>query len=79
MIKNRDPWKLTEGDWLERDVKIGRKVIKKSVHGLSLKEIRILRKAKKKVLIKEGVPFTPAFLFAFVTSLILITLGYASI
>lgn len=66
MVKLIAPGKLTEGDWLERNVKIGRKMIKKSVHGLSVEEIKILRKAKKKVLIKEGVPFTPAFLISFV-------------
>ena len=59
------PKNLTEGDWLERDVKIGRSVIKRSVHGLSLEDIKRLRKAKKRVLIKEGIPFTPAFLAAF--------------
>jgi len=65
MIKLVSPGKLIEGDWLERDVKVGRHVIKRSVHGLSWKEIEMLKKAKKKVLIKEGVPFTPAFLIAF--------------
>jgi Flp pilus assembly protein protease CpaA len=57
---------LQEGDWLERDVKIGVKVIRKSVHGLSLGEIERLKRAKKKVLIMEGIPFTPAFLGALV-------------
>lgn len=64
MIKLTKPKDLTEGDWLEQDVKIGSKIIKKSVHGLSLEEIKLLKKANKKVLIKEGIPFTPAFLLA---------------
>lgn len=55
---------LQEGDWLERDVRIGRLVIKKSVHGLSLAEIKKIKRARKKVLIKEGIPFTPSFLGA---------------
>lgn len=56
--------KLTEGDWLFEDVKVGSKIVKKTVHGLSLKDIEILRKAKKKVWIKQGIPFSPAFLLA---------------
>ena len=64
MIKLYPPEKLTEGDWLEQDVKIGKKTIKKSVHGLSKSEIELIKKYKKKVLIKEGIPFVPAFLIA---------------
>ena len=64
MIKFVDAGKLTEGDWIEQDIKVGKKWIRKSVHGLSMDEIKILRKAKKKVLIKEGVPFSPAFLIS---------------
>ncbi len=65
MIKLTSPNKLTEGDWLEKDVKIGNKFIKKSVHGLSKKDIEFLKKTKKKVWIKNGIPFSPAFLIAF--------------
>jgi len=36
MIKLRNAKDLTEGDWLERDVRISKKFIRKSVHGLSL-------------------------------------------
>lgn len=67
MIKWISPENLTEGDWLEKDVKVGKKWIKKSVHGLDFEEIKILKKYKKKVLIKEGIPFSPAFLIAFLT------------
>lgn len=66
MVKMVAVDKLREGDWLEKDVRINGKVIKKSVHGLSLEEIKLLKRGKKRVLIKEGVPFTPAFLFALV-------------
>ena len=62
MIKLYSPSKLTEGDWLEKDVKLGNKIIKKSVHGLSKEEIELIKKHNKKVPIKEGIPFTPAFL-----------------
>jgi len=67
MIKLKNPLELQEGDWLEEEVKLARgKVIEKSVHGLSFSDIRKLKKARKKVLIKEGIPFTPAFLIAWV-------------
>lgn len=64
-IKKVLPQKLTEGDWLVHDVRVGTRVIHANVHGLTLREIAFLRKAKKSVVIKEGIPFSPAFFFAF--------------
>ncbi len=55
---------LMEGDWLEKSVRVKGKLIRKSVHGLNKEEIEILRKNGKAVLIKRGIPFTPAFLLA---------------
>lgn len=66
MIKLVSSDKLTEGDWLERDVRAGRNLIKKSVHGLSAEEVRALRKTGKKVWIKDGVPFAPAILIVWI-------------
>lgn len=66
MIVLTSPDKLTEGDWLEEEVHIGKTTIKKSVHGLSFKEIQLLRKHKKSILIKQGIPFVPAFLIALI-------------
>jgi len=65
MIKLVSPKKLTEGDWLFKDVKIGKTIIKKKVDGLSREEIIILKKFGKKVLIREGIPFAISFLLAF--------------
>jgi Flp pilus assembly protein protease CpaA len=76
MIKNVNPKNLTEGDWLEKDVRIGKKWIKKSVHGLSMKEIILLRRKGKKVLIKDGVPFSPAFLIAFLIFIYMFFKGF---
>jgi hypothetical protein len=59
------PSKLTPGDWLQKDVRVGSKTISATVHGLSEKEIALLVKARKKVLIKEGIPFVPVFLLTF--------------
>lgn len=66
MIKLLSYNKLTEGDWLYRDVRLGKKVIISKWDGLSRKEINLLRKHKKNVWIKKGIPFTPAFLIGFI-------------
>ena len=55
---------LREGDWLNKDIKVKGKIIRADWDGLSLKDIELL-KNKKKVEIKEGLPFVPAFLIAF--------------
>ncbi len=65
MVQLVSPQKLTEGDWLEREVSVKGKTISKKFSGLTFEEIVLLRKFGKKVLIKNGVPFAPAFLFAF--------------
>ena len=65
MMKTISGKELREGDWLVNDIRVGRKTIKADWDGLSLKDIKLLRK-KKKVKIKEGLPFVPAFLIAFI-------------
>ena len=64
MVRNISGKDLREGDWLVNDIKIKGEVIKSNWDGLSLEEIELL-KNKKKVKIKEGLPFVPAFLIAF--------------
>ena len=66
MIVLKNPGDLQEGDWLEKSVKIGKERIEKSVHGLSLEEIEKLKKAKKKVLVKEGIMFAPVFFLTWI-------------
>ena len=75
MIKNIETRKLTEGDWLYRDVRIGKKVIKASWHGLKKEEIKMIRKKHKKVLIRYGMPFSPVFLISFVLLLYFMETG----
>jgi len=65
MVKHVKVKELSEGDWLYRDLKIGRKLIKAEWGGLSKEEIKLIRKKYKSVIIKQGIPFTPAFLMAF--------------
>lgn len=66
MIKLKAGKELQEGDWIEEDIKIGKYTIKKTVHGLSMEDIKMLKKRNKKIKIKEGIPFAPAFLIAFI-------------
>ncbi len=75
MIIVLPPSKLTEGDWLEKEIKLpGGKTIRKTVHGLSYKDIQLLKKYHRSALIKEGIPFVPAFLITvLLTVLVLAT------
>ena len=66
MIQELATRKLTVGDWLVEPVKVGRKTIKPYWEGISEEELKILRKYRGKIKIKQGVPFVPAFLIAFV-------------
>jgi len=65
MIRLTKPGDLTEGDWLVKEIVVGGRKLEKSVHGLSLEDIRLLRKHGKNVIIRYGIPFSPAFLIVF--------------
>lgn len=76
MIKKMNIKDLREGDWLYRDLKIKNKIIKAKWDGLSNENIKFIQKNyKKKVTIKEGIPFVPVFLISFI---VLIFLWYSS-
>jgi hypothetical protein len=66
MMKTISGKELREGDWLAHDVKVGKGVVKADWDGLSLKSIRLMKNLKK-VDIKEGLPFVPAFLIAYIS------------
>lgn len=66
MISLVKPEKLRPGDWLVEDLKIGGKKITASVHGLNEKEIAFLKKHRKSVRIRGGIPFVPAFLITLI-------------
>jgi len=68
MVKTLNVGKLTEGDWLYEDLKVGRKKIKATWNGLTKEEIAMIKKhgKVKKVRIKQGIPFTPAFLISLI-------------
>jgi Flp pilus assembly protein protease CpaA len=70
MVKSVDVKNLVIGDWLYKEVKVKhkgkKKIIKPNWDGLSEHDIKILEESgRKKVKVKEGIPFTPSFLFAF--------------
>lgn len=62
--------KLTEGDWLYEEIIIKSKgktiKVEAGWEGLNQKQIEILKKYKKSVKVKQGIPFTPSFLLAFI-------------
>jgi Flp pilus assembly protein protease CpaA len=65
MIKKIKTRELTEGDWLYKDVKVGKKTIKANWDGLKKEEINTLRKKYKSILVRYGIPFSPVFLISF--------------
>lgn len=68
-IKQVPVGKLTEGDWLAEDVVVRGEVLmkKKTLEKKDLMELKNLYLQRKinQVTIKEGVPFTPSFLLAY--------------
>ena len=64
--------KLTEGDWVSKNVVVrGKYICGPKDYGLTKQQINILKKSKiKNVVIKEGIPFVPTFLAAMIISLI---------
>ena len=65
MVKRIKTSQLTEGDWLYRDVKIGKKTIRARWSGVKKEEIKKLRKKYKMILIRYGIPFSSVFLISF--------------
>lgn len=68
------PNKLTEGDWLVHTIKIGNKQFNPPRLGLEKKDLKQLKhwyhqKKIDTVLVKYGVPFTPAFLISFLVTI----------
>ncbi len=76
MYKLVEPSKLTEGEWIVKDIFIGGKYITGPKDlGISKNQIKKLiefyKKGKvKKILIKEGIPFVPSFFIAFIVTLV---------
>jgi hypothetical protein len=74
MVKALEPGKVTEGDWLYEDIKVNGKKIKADWQGISKSELKSIQSGyRKKILIKQGIPFTPSFFFGF-AGLIIVSL-----
>lgn len=76
MHKLVEPSKLTEGDWIVNDIIIdGKRITGPKDLGVSKSQIKKLiqfykQKKVKKILIKEGIPFVPSFLIAFIVTFV---------
>ncbi len=69
MVKEVNSKDVVIGDWLYEEIVVKfsgkRKKIKPCWEGLSEEEVELLKKARKKVKIKQGIPFVPCFLVSF--------------
>ena len=67
-----NPLKLVEGDWLAEPLEIEGKKFKKTLTLKNVEALHHLYRKKKihSVLVKEGIPFVPSFLFAYVFILV---------
>jgi len=76
MYKLVEPSSLTEGDWIVKDIVVNKVYITGPKDlGIEKKQIRRLielysKKKVGKILIKEGIPFVPSFLIAFIITLL---------
>jgi Flp pilus assembly protein protease CpaA len=71
MVKKIKVKDLREGDWLYKNFKIGKKLIKADWEGLNKKDIKLIQKNCSVVLIRQGIPFVPVFLITFLIFLYL--------
>ncbi len=78
MLVNVNVHHLTVGDWLAKSIKVKGKEIEPHWEGLSQDQIDLIKKYyKKPVMVKQGIPFSPAFLIAFLVILYIQFLGNA--
>lgn len=65
MVRKMKTSKLTVGDWLYKNERVGNKIIKATWDGLEEKDIKLLQK-KKFVVVRFGIQFAPVFLISFI-------------
>ncbi len=76
MLRTVPPSELTEGDWIAKDVVVGKRTVTGPKDlGVSKKQIAQLRRLYSqrrvgKVLIKVGIPFVPSFLIALLATIL---------
>ncbi len=73
MIKMVQVSKLTEGDWIVKNILVkGKRICGPKDLGISEKQIKELQKHNiRKVEVKEGIPFIPGFLLGYIATIIL--------
>ena len=76
MIRTASPAELTEGDWIVNDVIVsGRRIAGPKDLGISSQQIHELQQLAKHhkftITVKDGIPFVPSFLIAFIATLLL--------
>ncbi len=77
MHRHIAPEKLTEGDWIVKDIVVsGKRITGPKDLGISKEQIKELIRLKKQrkiktVLVKEGIPFVPVFLLAYIALLLI--------
>lgn len=77
MVKRTQTRDLTEGDWLYKNLRIGKRLIRKDWDGLDTKDIKLIKQKKIRfVVVKQGIPFVPAFLISFLVFIYLWFSGY---
>ena len=71
MYKKMQTSNLREGDWITKKIIIdGKTIYSPKSTGVTNKQIEIIKKHKKEVVVKEGIVFIPVFLIATIISLI---------
>ncbi|MBD3252679.1 hypothetical protein GF386_03040 [Candidatus Pacearchaeota archaeon] len=77
MVKSLKPKDLTVGEWLYKDIVVAGRKIKANWEGVSKAELRWIRKhSKRKILVKQGIPFTPSFLFSLILMIVVDFYGF---
>lgn len=76
MIRSAKPSELLEGDWIVKDVMVkGKRIAGPKDLGITKWQIselkRLSKKRKIKILVKDGIPFVPSFLIAYVLTLLI--------
>ncbi len=72
LLNWKNPDELVEGDWIAKAIKVKGKIIASPKDlGLENKQINLMRKLKvKKILVKDGLPFIPAFLLGYILTVL---------
>ncbi len=70
MKKEMDVAELVEGDWLAEEVKIGKKVFAAKMT-LEKNDLETIKKHKKTVVVRVGMPFLPSFVIAYLITFLI--------